>query len=114
MVATDINGCTSVSGPIDQLVKRCFVFPNAFTPGGDGDNDTFSGIKNFGGELEVVDFRVFSRWGQKVFEATANQKSWDGRVDGKDAPMDVYVYYITIRFGNGDEKTFKGDVSLLR
>jgi gliding motility-associated-like protein len=114
VVATDINGCTSVSGPIDQLVKRCFVFPNAFTPGGDGDNDTFSGIKNFGGELEVVDFRVFSRWGQKVFEATANQKSWDGRVDGKDAPMDVYVYYITIRFGNGDEKTFKGDVSLLR
>lgn len=116
VTATDDNGCTAVSGPIEQLVKRCFVFPNAFTPGNDNDNETFSGILNFGveGGLEVVEFRIFNRWGQKVFEAAENQKAWDGRIDGKDAPMDVYVYYIVVRFANGEEQTFKGEVSLLR
>lgn len=114
VTATDINGCTAVSGPLEQLVRRCFVFPNAFTPGNDTDNETFAGIFTFGGEVEIVDFRIFNRWGQKVFEATGNQKSWDGKVDGKDAPMDVYAYFITIRFGNGEEQTFKGEVNLLR
>ncbi|TNE64500.1 MAG: T9SS type B sorting domain-containing protein [Bacteroidetes bacterium] len=114
VIATDAFGCTATSGPFEQLVIRCFVFPNAFTPDGDGNNDTFGGIQTFGGDLEIVEYRVFSRWGQKVFEATDNQKVWDGRVDGKEAPSDVYVYYITVRFANGDEKSFKGDVTLLR
>lgn len=116
VIATSADGCTSVSDTFEQVVKRCFVFPNAFTPGNDSDNETFSGIKTFGaeGSLEVVEFRIFNRWGQKVFEATDSQKSWDGRIDGKDAPMDVYVYYITVRFGNGEAQTFKGEVNLLR
>jgi len=114
VVATDENGCTAVSGPFVQLVKRCIVFPNAFTPGNDDANETFSGIQTFGGTLEIVEFRIFNRWGQKVFESSDDKKTWDGRVDGKDAPMDVYAYYITVRFGNGDEHTYKGEVSLLR
>jgi gliding motility-associated-like protein len=116
VVATDANGCSATAGPFEQLVRRCIVFPNAFTPDGDGNNDTFGGLVTFGGEgnIEVLEFRVFNRWGGQVFESTNTKKVWDGRVGGKDAPSDVYVYYISVRFANGEEKTYKGDVSLLR
>ncbi len=113
VVATDEYGCT-VSRTFDQVVKPCFVFPNVFTPDNDDINDTFSGIKTYGGELDVVEFRVYNRWGKKVFEATDNIKAWDGKIDGQEAPMDVYAFYITIQFGNGSRKTFQGDVTLLR
>ncbi len=114
VVATDGLGCTASAGPFEQRVKRCFVFPNAFTPGNDSDNETFGGILTFGGQIDLVAFKIFNRWGQQVFEASPNQQAWDGRVNGKNAPADVYVYFITVRFANGDEKTFKGDVTLLR
>jgi len=114
VVATDTFGCVAGAGPLSLNVKRCYVIPNAFTPGNDGNNDTFGGIQLLGGALEVLEFTVYNRWGQRVFEATAAQPAWDGRVDGRDAPADVYVYFVKVRFANGDEKTFKGDVSLLR
>ncbi|MBK9336959.1 MAG: choice-of-anchor L domain-containing protein [Lewinellaceae bacterium] len=116
VVATDANGCSVTAGPFEQIVRRCIVFPNAFTPDGDGNNDTFGGFVTFGEEgiIEVLEFRVFNRWGGQVFEATSAQKSWDGRVNGKDSPSDVYAYYITVRFANGEEETYKGDVTLLR
>ena len=114
VIATTANGCTAGAGPFEVLVQRCIAFPNAFTPDGDGNNDTFSGAITFGSELEVVEFRVFNRWGNQVFEATPSEKVWNGKVNGEAAPSDVYVYYITVRFANGEEETYKGDVTLLR
>ena len=49
-----------------------------------------------------------------MFVATPAQKVWNGKLDGEDAPSDVYVYYITVRFANGEEETYKGDVTLMR
>ncbi|MCB0533661.1 MAG: choice-of-anchor L domain-containing protein [Lewinellaceae bacterium] len=114
VVITNADGCTAGPESVELMVRRCFAIPNAFTPDHDGNNDEFGGIQILGGELEVVEFRVFSRWGQKVFEANGTKTTWDGTLDGKDAPSDVYVFYITVRFANGDEETFKGDVTLLR
>jgi len=114
VVATLANGCSANAGPFEQVVQRCIAFPNAFTPDGDGNNDTFSGAITFDSELEVVEFRVFNRWGAQVFEATPVQKVWNGKANGEDAPSDVYVYYITVRFANGEQETYKGDVTLLR
>ncbi|MCC6463175.1 MAG: choice-of-anchor L domain-containing protein [Saprospiraceae bacterium] len=113
VVATDAYGCTA-SRSFEQVVKPCFVFPNVFTPDNDQVNDVFSGIVAYDGSVDVAEFRVFNRWGQKVFQARPGQQSWDGLVDGKEAPSDVYAYFITIRFSNGTEKTFQGDVTLLR
>jgi len=112
VVATNASGCTAqVSVTYD--FKRCIAVPNAFTPGNDDVNDTFGPLL-FGSNTEVRTFQVFSRWGTKVFEATAANPRWDGKQDGKDAPSDVYVYYIVLRYANGDEETIKGDVTLLR
>jgi gliding motility-associated-like protein len=113
VVATDANGCTDSSEPVTYTTKRCFAIPNAFTPNGDGANDTFGPVL-LGGAATITQFAIYNRWGQKVFEATPTKQAWDGRTDDKTAPSDVYVYKMVVRFGNGAEETYSGDVTLLR
>ena len=113
VVATGANGCSDEAGPVVYNFKRCVAVPNAFTPGTDGVNDTFGPLL-FGSNTEVVKFVVYNRWGQKVFESSPDRQRWDGKADGKDAPSDVYGYYILLRYGNGEEQVLKGDIALLR
>ncbi len=115
VVAENADGCRDTSNLFSVLVRRCLIFPNAFTPDGDGNNDTFGGPVSFGeGSFEVLDLRVFNRWGEQVFALSPNQRAWDGRVNGQPAPSDVYAYFAVVRFANGEQQTFKGDVMLLR
>ncbi|MCS7035891.1 MAG: choice-of-anchor L domain-containing protein [Saprospiraceae bacterium] len=115
VVAESADGCRDTSNVFTVLVRRCIVFPNVFTPDGDGNNDTFSGPISFGeGSFEVLELRVFNRWGQQVFAASPNRRAWDGRVNDQPAPSDVYAYYAVVRFANGEQQTFKGDITLLR
>lgn len=113
VMATNSGGCTAQSSPITYNFKKCLAVPNAFSPNGDAVNDTFGPLL-FGSNTEVTTFYIFNRWGTKVFEATSAKPRWDGKYDGKDAPSDVYVYYIVLRYANGEQETLKGDVALLR
>lgn len=112
VVATNDLGC-SATRSVSFNLRRCLVIPNAFTPGNDEFNDTF-GVVLAGDNIEIVEFLVYNRWGQKVFEATPTVKRWDGNFDGDEAPSDVYVYYIKVRYPDGTEDGFQGDVTLLR
>ena len=113
VIATDANGCSMESNPVTYITKRCFAIPNAFTPNGDSANDTFGPVL-LGGAATVTKFEIYNRWGQKVFTSTETTKAWDGRTEDKIAPSDVYVYRMVVRFGNGAEETYSGEVTLLR
>jgi len=90
------------------------VFPNAFSPNGDGDNDEFLGIDLIEG-FGNYELRIYDRWGQKVFEAFNIKDAWNGRKfnSGEVLPQGVYVY--VARFFNvaGDKELTKGTVVLL-
>lgn len=90
-------------------------FPNAFTPNGDDVNDRFKPV--YFCPVITSRFSIFNRWGKKVFESQDPNDAWDGRVDGEDAPSDVYVWqleYEAIREGVRQKLMEKGDVALLR
>ncbi|MCC7505808.1 MAG: gliding motility-associated C-terminal domain-containing protein, partial [Saprospiraceae bacterium] len=73
------------------------------------------GLVLLGGEVEIIEFTIYNRWGQKVFEAEPGKTVWDGTVDGKEAPSDVYVFYLQYRLPNGAaQEPVKGEVTLLR
>jgi gliding motility-associated-like protein len=83
--------------------------PNAFTPNGDGVNDTF-GIRGEGSFQ--YSFAIFNRWGEKVFESTNPNQQWDGTYNNKPVQQGEYVYKL-MAYG----KNYKGQtgvVSLIR
>ncbi|MCE2823484.1 MAG: gliding motility-associated C-terminal domain-containing protein [Saprospiraceae bacterium] len=103
------NGCAdSASVTITVTPPDCTVdLPNAFTPNGDSSNDSFSLV---GKNVELVSITIYSRWGQAVYNGT---QPWDGRVDGQDAPSDVYMYTAEVSVC-GELKRQLGQVTLVR
>lgn len=115
---TDANGCTVRDSIAVRVLKdREIYIPNAFSPNGDGRNDTF--YPQSRKPQEVAAFRVFTRWGELIFEATniyANdsREGWDGTFRGRALPPGVYTYVVDMRFVDGVVRRFGGDVQLVR
>lgn len=103
---------------IKAYYQSHLALPNVFTPNGDGLNDYFYVIA--GKEVVAVNqFQIFSRWGEKVFEArntSPNSYSggWNGYYKGKLAEGGTYVYYITISLSDGTKEEVKGNITLIR
>jgi gliding motility-associated-like protein len=112
-------GCTAVDSiSIRTFCKGSQVFvPNAFTPDGDGLNDIL--IVRAKGISLVRSFRVFSRWGELVFEKTnfppndANY-GWDGRIKGIKGAAEVYVYTAEVVCDNDQVFVYKGNTTILK
>lgn len=106
----DANNCKQefdkirlVDVPVD-----CITIPNAFTPNGDGINDTWI-IDNIGMFPDAV-INVFNRWGQEVYFDRGNGEPWDGTYDGKFLPTGSYVYVVNLQNGT---KEYKGTVTII-
>lgn len=114
LIATSPNGCVQIVEKRFYLIFPIVRFPNAFTPNGDGDNDAFKMVVPQG-LAYISQMTIFNRWGQKVFDSTEPNAAWDGTVDGKEAPSDVYVYFVWWRRGDTAlQVQATGDVTLLR
>ncbi len=119
LVVTDENDCTASDEILILIDKEREVYiPNAFSPNGDGVNDLFMIYANVGVE-EILTFRVFDRWGELVFEdknflPNDVAHGWDGMFLGKFMNPGVLVYMAEVRFFDGVELLYKGDVTLLK
>lgn len=112
VIGTNEFGCRSTDTSIVRINFRSEVFmPNAFSPNGDGVNDVFK-IENLKFQ-KVLEFRVFDRWGNQMYEST-DTKGWDGAYKGKKANPDVYYYIIRLGYADEMVETYKGDVTLIR
>ena len=86
------------------IVEAQYFVPNAFSPNGDGHNETF--------QLESavsVTYRmeIYNRWGNQIFK-TENGTPWDGTMGGEPLPSGVYLYVIEV-----ENRRLAGDVMLL-
>ena len=84
--------------------------PNAFSPNGDGINDEFK----VSGSIQVVEMRIFDRWGGCLYTSFDANTGWDGSYRGHLVQPGVYVYWIKIKLSDGSIKLFKGDVTVMR
>jgi gliding motility-associated-like protein len=105
------NKQQSLSNVLCIPYKSVVFMPSAFTPNNDGINDMFAPK---GVSIEKMNFKVFDRWGQKLFESSSMEKGWDGTYKGTPCPMENYYYHITIVTGNGEKESFTGLVALVR
>ncbi len=98
VTVTDANSCTkTLNIYIPESSKLCLRIPNAFTPNGDGVNDTW--IIEYIEKYPLAEVFVFNRWGQKLYDAKNNTGPWDGYYDGKKVPTGAYTYIIDLRNG---------------
>lgn len=109
-------GCDSLVR-VDLQFYQVFM-PTAFSPDGDGNNDTFT---IFGGMdlKEIRNLQIFNRWGDLVYEAkdlapNDTQRGWNGITKGKFAPNGVYVYVAQLVMEDGKIRPFSGSMVLLR
>ena len=93
-------------------VGEPIVAPNAFTPNGDDENDTWEikGLASF--EAAVVE--VFDRWGQLVYRSVSYPNPWNGNFRGRPAPEGTYFYVIHLNEPNADLPPRTGSVSIIR
>jgi gliding motility-associated-like protein len=112
LTAYNSAGCDStVCMPVKALIEPLVDVPNAFTPLS-GDINSIVTVKGFG--IGKIQFIIWNRWGQKVFETNNRFQGWDGKIKGVVQPMDVYVYTLNIEFTDGTKATKKGDITLIR
>jgi gliding motility-associated-like protein len=105
-------GCLDSASLTIKLGTMTEIVPSAFTPNGDGLNDVFR-ITNMTFQ-KLVDFRIFNRWGQQVFQTANREIGWDGTFNGVPQDMGVYNYQIVIGLVDGTNKTYSGTVTLIR
>lgn len=109
---TDATGCTASDAiTIYVLPPGTIFWPNAFTPNGDGNNDIYL---PGGSNIKFIVWRIFNRWGEKVFESNSQFIGWDGKYKGAPQPPNVYVYYAEVTFMNNTTEKFKGSITLIR
>ncbi|MPL96149.1 hypothetical protein SDC9_42324 [bioreactor metagenome] len=103
------EGCTNLEKV--TLINTWFPFniPNAFTPNGDGLNDTFRPVTDYD-RFSKFSMVIYNSWGQRIFETTRPAEGWDG----KDAAAGVYVWVITYADYMGKVSTLKGSVTLVK
>lgn len=113
----DQYGCYNSDSLLVKTKPCCEVyFPTAFSPNNDGKNDRFRMIPRPLGEQRRIDVRslkIMNRWGQVVFETADEQIGWDGKVNGKDADLGNYFYYINYKCDNTTYES-KGEFVLVR
>ncbi len=112
LVAFNQYECSdTVCQQVDVLINPLLDVPNAFTPGRFGQNSTVM-VKGFG--IESMNWKIYNRWGQVVFQSNSPYYGWDGTWKGVPQPMEVYTYTLEASFSNGTKTTRKGDITLIR
>jgi gliding motility-associated-like protein len=102
----DNGACGTTADTVVITLRDCsiLVVPDAFSPNGDGVNDTYviQGLDYYPNNS----FQVFNRWGSKVFERSPYRNTWDGTNEGTpglgtDLPESTYYYILDP--GNGQD-----------
>ena len=92
--------------------------PNVFSPSSVSGNDIFY-LRGSEKVEEVIDFYIFDRWGNKVFEdhnfqPNDKEHGWDGVFLEIDGVTGVYVYLAIYKGCSDETSKLVGDVTLLR
>jgi gliding motility-associated-like protein len=119
LAVVDEYGCTKI-GVAQITVRRenLYFSPTSFSPNNDKINDFYL---IYGGKtvVSIDDMKIFDRSGALLFTTphiypAPDEMGWDGRINGKDALPDAYIFIATITYVDGRKELIKGDFTLMR
>jgi gliding motility-associated-like protein len=111
LMAINTAGCTDtfIVQPYIVIADSVIKIPNAFSPNGDGINDTWV-INGLTGQKKAV-VEVYDRWGKIIYRSSGNYIPWDGRHKGQNVPVGIYYYLINV---DANQKPLSGWLYLTR
>ncbi|MCI4669245.1 MAG: gliding motility-associated C-terminal domain-containing protein [Bacteroidia bacterium] len=110
VIVRDENGCTAEGSiVVPGSNEPCFFIPNAFTPNGDGKNDSWN--IPYASQYPDMEFQIFNQWGMKLFQGSISDLPWNGMVNGKLLPAATYYYIMDLKNG---EEPFNGPLTIVR
>lgn len=118
LLVIDGDGCTAEDQMRVSVRKiREVAVPTGFTPNGDNRNDIL--IVHGRPGTQVVNFVVFDRWANVLYEANDFEvndasRGWDGTVNDQPANGGVYLYKIVVRYDDDSEEVLSGETTLIR
>ncbi len=105
-------GCyDTVRASITKLQSCYITVPNAFTPNNDGKNDYLYPLNAF--SATDLEFLVYNRYGQLVFETRDWSRKWDGTIGGKPQPTGTFLWTLRYTDGASGKKFFLRGTSVL-
>lgn len=117
LVAESLYGCKDSVTQCGRIISdEQVLFPNAFTPNGDGLNDDFNPtfINIDRDAMTDYSFKVVNRYGQMVYETNNPYFGWDGSFKGNKCDIGTYYYLCSFKTKQNKPYERKGDVTLLR
>jgi gliding motility-associated-like protein len=91
-----------------SLADGQLEFPKAFSPNGDGRNDTWE-IKNLE-KYAANEVIIFNRWGSEVYKVKNYKNDWSaGKLE-----QGTYFYKVRVTVCDGVQKEFTGYTTLFR
>ena len=88
------------------------VIPNAFTPNGDGINDTIRPVYKC---MDKIEMSVYDTWGSLLyFEEGTYIKGWDGFINGKEPENGNYIIVVRATTFAGKDLIINGPVTLIK
>jgi len=115
VLITDDNDCLDniqINYNINLIFQTSIDVPTAFTPNGDDINDEIF-VRGWG-LIELVEFKIFNRYGQLLYDSQELDKGWDGSYQGEIQNMDTYTYSAIARDYTGTLQTKSGNFTLIR
>ncbi|MBI1183553.1 T9SS type B sorting domain-containing protein [bacterium] len=92
--------------------------PNAFSPNGDGINDSFAitgwALIDDPENIKAFNMMIFNRWGEKIFESQNINNGWNGTFKGVACELGQYIWLAKVTALNGKIYFLKGGVLLLK
>ena len=115
VIGVDENGCTGMDTVTIYVEQSCgdLYVPNIFSPNGMGPAENEQ-LCVYGSCIAELQYTVFNRWGEMVFETNSVDNCWDGNFKGKPAITGVYAYKLHAVLFNGDVVEDHGNVTLTR
>ncbi len=105
-ITTDI-----VTVQVEYCGPTVLFIPNVFSPNGDGQNEV---LYARGENVKEIQFSVYNRWGELVFETKDINAGWDGSYKGKECSPSVYVYQVMVTYKDGSVQSKWGTATLIR
>ena len=117
VTASDEYGCTGSDTVTVKVNINCgeFFVPNVFSPNGEGPADN-NKLCLYGTPacMKELDFAIYNRWGEMVFQTTDITNCWDGLYKDKELNSGIFVYKLYVETIDGEIVEQSGNITLVR